>query len=101
MNNQLNWKQALLLQLITGLILITCTYGLTRNGQKVDRNDEYIKSLAKTVYVDERDKILDAKIDTKLDKETFATYLKSQENYQTIIINDLSDIKKHLFKTDK
>lgn len=81
--------QMLVSNLIVGVITGLFILGFTRAGQKVDKNDEVIKSKADIVYVDSRDLEIKKEVDKKIDKETFAAFLESWKSTQA----DVRDIK--------
>lgn len=94
MDKQMTWKQGILLNTI--LLLLGCfvTYGLTRSGKAIDKNDEVIKNKADISFVVDQDNQIKSKLNDHVisdDKrwEQLFIDVKGIKDQQNIIINEL------------
>jgi tRNA A37 threonylcarbamoyladenosine dehydratase len=92
MDKQMKLWQMFLSNILVGAITGLIILAFTRAGDKVDKNDETIKSLAPYTYVDDRDGKLQTELEKKVDKESFQLLIKATDDMK----NDVRDIKNFL-----
>lgn len=97
MDKTMKLWHALALNILTGVITGLTLLSFTRAGQKIDKNDEVIKSKADIVYVDKCDADLKKDIDKKVDKDTFEELRKSIDDMK----GDVRDIRNYILNAKR
>lgn len=94
MDENMTKKQGLIQSLIVLILGCLLTYGLTRAGRQVDKNDEVIKNKADISFVVDQDNQIKTKLNDHVvsdDKrwEQLFFEVKGIKDQQNIIINEL------------